>query len=237
MKFGSDLVFESQNEKDFFLTKWNWSYPECNAFQEKLVEQVKLHPEQSFYLFCHHDPVLTMGKGLRETSQNPEKLIPTDQAILANVGLPLYAIHRGGGVTFHNPGQFIFYVIKKISANHYTLNDHICWMQKVVIKAVYEMTGLVLTAKKNPLGLWHGPHKVGSIGVGIKKWITMHGLALNLTLEESTKKMLMTIYPCGLQPTLYAGLCELGYKVDANSLAIKTRSIIESDAEVKNCDT
>lgn len=182
------------------LTKWLWDYDEFLCFQSQAQEFIRLNKALKIYIFCNHSHLFTIGRG---NERGNEQLVEFDPKSSLNLKFPVHKIHRGGGITFHYPGQWIFYPIVSIDSS-YTLDNHMCWMLKIVkqnLELTFDIDGLV-TAKKL-MGIWKDRKKVASIGVGMKRFVTEHGLALNLISDKDMFNELSKINPCGMDSLTY----------------------------------
>ena len=183
-----------------FVKKWNWDYESCLQFQKEAQELVRKNRSLKVYIFCNHPHVFTLGRG---NERGDDTLVDFNPALMPTLSYPVQKIHRGGGITFHYPGQWIFYPILSIGPS-YSLDDHMCWLLKSVTKVLKEDFGLenVMTAKKL-MGVWKDRKKLASIGVGVSRFVTEHGLALNLIKDEEMFAELGKINPCGMSHETY----------------------------------
>lgn len=186
--------------KTLFVKKFNWDYESCLAFQKKAQDFVRKNRDAKVYIFCNHPRVFTLGRG---NERGDESLVDFNPALVKALRFPVHKIHRGGGITFHYPGQWIFYPIVSIGPA-YTLEDHMCRLLKSVANVLKEEFGLdhVVAAKKL-MGVWKERKKLASIGVGVSRFVTEHGLALNLVRDEEMFAELSKINPCGMSHTTY----------------------------------
>ena len=139
-------------------------------------------------LLCEHPPVITLGRGTKESS------LPLDPDALRRRGIEVFEVERGGDVTYHGPGQLVGYPIFDLREHKQDLHWYLRQLEEVLIVALRE---LGITAERNPgyTGVWTGGRKVASIGVHAKQWVTWHGFALNVTTELSPFDL---IVPCGI---------------------------------------
>jgi lipoyl(octanoyl) transferase len=163
-------------------------YARALAHQEALVaskiEQGKDTPDT--VLLLEHEPVYTIGRTPDRSSLTSAEALP----------YPVQTVHRGGQATFHGPGQLIGYPIIDLSRRVRDLHRYLRALEEVLIRtlAVFEITG-----GRNPglTGVWVGEEKIASIGVGVRRWITLHGFALNVVGGEALEPF-SAITPCGL---------------------------------------
>lgn len=187
--------------------KWNWDYKEALDFQMKCVERVQQNPELEIWIFCSHPHCFTMGRGLQK---NVENLIPCPPDL--SVPFPLYQIKRGGGLTFHYPGQWIVYPIVNLNNRHWTLKTLVDWLLESVKNELTGLDpdfGLDLKMKRHPLGLWHKDKKIASLGIEIQHFVTLHGLALNFYEDKQMFEALKMVNPCGLKGDIYSSVREI----------------------------
>ncbi|GAJ21273.1 unnamed protein product, partial [marine sediment metagenome] len=133
-------------------------------------------------------PVVTIGRfrGEEDLTVPPETL--------AREGIAVFHTNRGGGVTYHGPGQLIGYPILNLKETGLGVREYIWKLEAVIIK-------LLLTSGINGYriagypGVWVGEKKVCSIGIHVSRYITMHGFALNISNDL---RYFQYIRPCGL---------------------------------------
>lgn len=149
-------------------------------------------------LFVEHDPVITVTK----RPDAPGHVL-ADPEILGRAGVKLEATDRGGDVTYHGPGQIVCYPIIDLRAAGLRLHDHMRLMERAVIETLAGF-GLAARRDEGATGVWidpgqGGPHpipaKISAMGVRVRRWITLHGLALNVEPDLSHFGL---IVPCGL---------------------------------------
>ena len=193
-----------QNEDTFVITKWNWDYLGFLDFQNKAHSIVRKNKSLKIFIFCNHPHTYTLGRG---NERGEEGLVEFDKK--AELPYPQHNIHRGGGITFHHPGQWIFYPVVAIKES-YSLDDHMCWLLKTVSTTLREDFGLseVVTAKKL-MGVWLNKRKLASIGVGVNRFVTLHGIALTLSLDKGAKLGLVATHPCGMNSKTYTSVMEV----------------------------
>lgn len=150
-----------------------------------------------------HPPVITLGR-----SSKPENLL-TPRQELARRGIEVHEVARGGDVTFHGPGQLVGYPVLDLKARGtpdvfaFLRNLESCLMEALAAVGVGAercegRTG-VFVADTDPA------RKIASIGIGVKRWITYHGFALNVTLDPETFR---DIVPCGLHDVVMTSVAE-----------------------------
>ena len=182
-------------------------YHEFLVLQRNLTAKVRIAPRERHFLFCSHPVVVTEGRGDRQNGQLGLRSRPP-------TGVEVVAVNRGGGLTLHYPGQLIIYPVVRLTAS-FGFNDYLLWLQRLAIRIVGQRFGIVLEPKRNPLGLWKNGKKYASIGIGIDRFITNHGLALNV---EAPPIDITSLAPCGLGADRYSYLQAIEPKADTAGL-------------------
>lgn len=141
-------------------------------------------------LFLEHDRVLTLGRrGARENI-----LVADDE--LAARGVELYTVGRGGDVTYHGPGQLVAYPILDLRPDREDVRRYVTDLEEIMIRVSADF-GVVAGRVQGLNGTWvDAARKVGAVGVRIARWITTHGLALNVATDLSDFDL---IVPCGIR--------------------------------------
>ena len=138
-------------------------------------------------LLLTHPHVYTFGR-----AGNPENLLVAPEA-LARDGIPVERVGRGGDVTYHGPGQLVGYPIV-----HLARPDVHRFVRSVEAALIESLAGFGVQAQRidGLTGVWVGDRKIASIGVGVKRWVTYHGFALNVSTDLS---YFDRIHLCGLR--------------------------------------
>ena len=140
-------------------------------------------------LIVEHPPVITLGvrKSANRLLVSPEEL--------AKLRIDLVEIKRGGGVTAHNPGQLVFYPILSLKQLGLGISEYIKKLQQIGSDLLIRL-GVTAESKKGYPGLWAGGKKIASIGVRVSRFITCHGMAININNDLSIFDLFV---PCGLK--------------------------------------
>jgi lipoyl(octanoyl) transferase len=151
--------------------------------QEERLESCLINGAETVILL-EHEPVYTIGR------------LP-DKSSLRNVsGLPypVFEINRGGQATYHGPGQLVGYPIIDLRIRGRDVHHYLRKLENILIDllADFGLQGVRIDGKT---GVWIQDRKIASIGVGVRKWVTMHGFALNVASDLSG---FQNITPCGL---------------------------------------
>jgi lipoyl(octanoyl) transferase len=167
-------------------------------------------------LLVEHEPVVTLGRGLRPTS------LPLSPATLERRGVAVVEVERGGDVTYHGPGQLVGYPILDLRGHREDLHWYLRQLEGTLISALEE---LGIPAERNPglTGVWTKGRKIASLGIHVKQWVTFHGFALNVTTDLSYFDL---IVPCGIQGVVMTSVArELG-RSDGPELWDETREAV-----------
>jgi len=163
-------------------------YPEAQRLQRKRRDAVeKGHTTNALFLL-EHPPVITLGR-----RSHDENLLRTPEE-LATMGIELYEADRGGDVTYHGPEQLIAYPIMDLNQWRPSIQWYLRALEEVLIRLLASY-GLKSERMKGYTGVWVGGAKIAAIGIGIHRWVTFHGLALNVDPDMAHFQL---IVPCGI---------------------------------------
>ncbi|UCE33388.1 MAG: lipoyl(octanoyl) transferase LipB [Deltaproteobacteria bacterium] len=195
-------------------------YQEAWDLQRSLVAARKngIMP-RDIVLFLEHQPVFTLGRrgGLDNLA------VPLD--FLEKEGIPIIHVERGGDITFHGPGQLVVYPIIDLRAAGLGVADYVTALEEVMIRTAADFQVRAERNRKNR-GVWVGNNKLGSIGVAIRRGVSFHGLALNVTTSLAPFSW---IHPCGLSDIGMASLGhELSREVSMDQVRASARHNLES---------
>jgi lipoyl(octanoyl) transferase len=198
--------FKNISSNVYVYEKWNWDYLEAESFQLKCVDFIQKNPHISIFIFCSHPHCFTVGRGLQKLKNSPIALVDFDRNTCTP--FPVYEIKRGGGLTFHYPGQIVFYPIISTTFHKIAVNDLMIKILELTKKCLHSSLNLSDTfVRKDLLGLWFqnsfGEAKIASIGLAASRFVTYHGLALNLFNDTEMFECLRSLHPCGLPGDLY----------------------------------
>ena len=170
-------------------------------------------------LLMEHPHVFTLGRGA------DERFIVNNQA-----GVPVRRVSRGGQVTYHGPGQLVGYPILKLEGRDRDVTKYLRNLEAAMIDALVQF-GIEAARRDAMTGVWIGARKIASIGVGIRRWTTWHGFALNVSTDLS---YFDSIVPCGIDGCRMTSVSEvLGRAVPVSEFAPVMR---DSFARVFNYD-
>jgi lipoyl(octanoyl) transferase len=157
-------------------------YATALALQEDLVNRKVAGDAQDYLLLLEHEPVYTLGRGA-----NAADLLGADRTL----GIPAFRVSRGGGVTFHGPGQFVAYPILTLGHAR-DVHRYVRSLEEALIRTCADF-GLATGRRDGLTGVWIGAAKIASIGVGVRRWTTFHGIALNVSTDV---RFFAQIVPC-----------------------------------------
>jgi lipoyl(octanoyl) transferase len=162
-------------------------YEAALAEQERLVATLAGNPDgPETILLLEHDPVFTIGRSPDQSSLRDASALPH----------PVHVTNRGGQATYHGPGQLVGYPILDLRRRGQDLHKYLRLLEEFVI-AVCKAFGVAAQAREGLTGVWVADRKIASLGVGVRRWVTMHGFALNVTDESLASFAKIT--PCGIQ--------------------------------------
>lgn len=188
--------------------------------QMHLVEAVQADSDQAHLLLVEHDPpVITLGR------RGGEGDILIDRDRLAAMSIEVHEASRGGEVTYHGPGQLVGYPILHLDRHGRTVRGHVKNIEQVLIDTLGEFG--IPAHRKDPAekltGVWTGeapnPHeaKIAAIGVAVRRWVSYHGWALNVSTNLSHFDL---IVPCGITDKAVTSMAaQLDRDIDVGDVA------------------
>ena len=151
--------------------------------------------QKHYFLFCEHPPVYTLGR-----SGDVNNLL-LNQKGLEEQGFEFFKINRGGDITYHGLGQIVGYPILDMAHFFMDVHKYVRFLEETIIRTIAEY-GLKGERIEGSSGVWLAatdilpPRKICAIGVKCSRWVTMHGLAFNLSTDLDFFNL---IVPCGIQ--------------------------------------
>ncbi len=173
------------------------SYLESVCEQENIVAELLAGNQGDTLIFTEHPPVYTLGTSARE-----------DDILTREIDgelIDVYPTGRGGEVTYHGPGQLVCYLIVDISGEQ-DLHRHVWRLEEMVIRTLADF-GVEADRNERGIGVWVGERKIAAVGVRCRKWITYHGIALNI---DPNLKHFTGIVPCGMQDAPVTSMRDMG---------------------------
>jgi lipoyl(octanoyl) transferase len=175
-----------------------WDY-QARLFQSildiKKINRDLPAPEQvqtpNYILLCEHPPVITLGK-----SGDSNNLLVTPEELSAR-GATYVPTNRGGDITFHGPGQLVVYPVIDLENFFTDISRYMRSLEEAVIRTL-GLYGIHAGRVAGLTGVWLTdgvPRKICALGVKSSRWVTMHGLALNVNVDLAFFDL---IVPCGI---------------------------------------
>lgn len=176
-------------------TRWlgaDLAYEDALHMQEEEVRRVQSGGEEIIFLL-EHAPVYSIGRTRDQSSLRDSNQLPH----------PLVEINRGGQATYHGPGQLVGYPILDLRNYGKDLHAYLRMLEESLVATLgdYEIDA---QRREGLTGVWVEDRKIASIGVGVRRWTSMHGFALNVTTE--CLPPFLAITPCGIDGVLMTAL-------------------------------
>jgi lipoyl(octanoyl) transferase len=197
-------------------------YGQAHDLQQRLVEARVRGEVGDTLLLLEHEPVVTLGRAARAAN------VVASEARLQELGVEVHATGRGGDVTYHGPGQLVAYPIFDLRPDRCDVRRYVRDLAQVmvVLARAHGVGASFVEGDPKLVGVWADaaspgewpgdprlaggatqPAKIGAIGVRISRWVTMHGLAFNVSTNLDGFRL---IIPCGLSQYAVASLASLG---------------------------
>lgn len=163
-------------------------YLETWSFQGRLQHLRSRGEIPDTLLLLEHPPVFTIGRkgGREDIICAPERL--------GQEGIKVYEVNRGGGITYHGPGQLVGYPIFDLNRHGRDVHKYVRLLEEVIIRTIgeFDIPGGRI---EGLTGVWVSNEKIAAIGISVKNWVTMHGFALNVDPDLNHFSL---INPCGI---------------------------------------
>lgn len=158
--------------------------------QEELVAARQADEVPDQLLLLEHPPVITVG--VRGRQNRNHVLAPP--AYLAEQGIEVLDVRRGGDVTYHGPGQLVGYPVLNLKPDRCDVHRYVRDLEEVLIRTAAAF-GVRAKRAEGRTGVWVGREKLAAIGVRVSRWVTSHGFAFNIAPNIEHFRL---IVPCGL---------------------------------------
>ena len=176
-------------------------------------------------LLTEHRPVFTLGRG------HPEPDLTVDAAVVRAAGIEIVPTERGGDITYHGPGQLVAYGIIDLRGWGMGVVDYLSSLEAALIGTLAEF-GVHGERSSHGRGVWVGERKIASVGLNVRRGVTMHGAALNIDPEMAHFAL---INACGMPDVRMTSLAaELGRSVDGG---VVREAFVAQFGRVFNCAT
>jgi lipoyl(octanoyl) transferase len=191
-------------------------YEEALELQENLFEKRLNDKVNDTLLILEHPSVITIGRG--GSANN----VIASQEELEKRKIKIIETNRGGDVTYHGPGQIVGYYIADLSLQERDIKIFVWKMENFIINLLRDNFNIIAERKDQLRGVWIGNSKIAAMGFYVKRWITMHGFALNVNIDLDGFDL---IVPCGIKDKSVTSLNKIiGEEVnfsDIRNLVIK----------------
>lgn len=184
-------------------------YERAWELQHRLVKARQEERIDDILILLEHEPVITLGR-VADASH-----ILASAEELRKAGITVHRVERGGGVTYHGPGQLVGYPILSLETHHLGVSEYMHALEEVLIRTLSDF-GVPAYRLRDVIGVWAGGGKIASLGARVERGVTYHGFALNVApnLEHFS-----LIVPCGLTEARITSMqCELGKPVEMQSV-------------------
>lgn len=217
----TQITYQYLGLKDY---KETWDYQE-QLFQSIVDQKIKnrnentQHPTPNYLLSVEHPHVYTLGK-----SGDVSNFL-LNESSLQKINATYYKINRGGDITYHGPGQMVIYPILDLDNFFTDIHKYLRLLEECVILTLADY-GISSTRSEGETGVWLQvgtpfARKICAMGVRASRWVTMHGLALNVNVNLG---YFDHIIPCGIRGKAVTSMqAELGYEVPMHEVENKFR--------------
>lgn len=196
-------------------------YGRAWQLQLRLVEERTADRIPDTLLLCQHPDVITLGR--RQASQNN----------VLDPRFPLFEVERGGDATYHGPGQLVGYPILKLRPGaaegdrhgERDLHRYLRALEGALIDLCAEC-GVAASRKPGATGVWTADtaHKLASLGIAVRRWVTFHGFALNVTTDLGR---FSAINPCGFRAEVMTSLAACALPPEAGGCPFSVEALLE----------
>ena len=177
------------------------AYPDALAFMEERAAAIRAGTARECVWLVEHPPLFTAG-----TSADPAELFNP-------LGFPVFEAGRGGRYTYHGPGQRVGYVLLDLERRGKDIRRFVHSLEQWMIDGLAAV-GVDAHRAAGRIGIWvgDGPHeaKIGALGVRVKRWVTLHGFAINVAPDLTH---FTGIVPCGIAEFGVTSLAKLGKQI------------------------
>jgi lipoate-protein ligase B len=174
-------------------------YLEVLDLQRRLVELRQGNFVPDTLLLVEHEPIITLGR--RGRTDN----ILSDAEDLASQGIQIHRVERGGDVTYHGPGQLVVYAIVHLTQRNLSVRGFVDLLEETIIQVLADF-GIQAGHDPQHRGVWVENLKVAALGVAIRRWVSFHGIALNVSPNMAH---FCHINPCELRSEQVTSMAKL----------------------------
>jgi lipoate-protein ligase B len=205
MALNSDAAFVHEAHQYMSTIQFR-SYNELVPYADALEIQYDLQRERQAgsipdtVLLLEHPPTITLGR-----RTNVSDLLTSSEE-LQRLGIGLVEIDRGGEITAHGPGQLVAYPILDLKLHGQDLHKYLRDLEHVLIDTLAALN-IEAGIKDGLTGVWVGDKKIAAIGIKVSRWVSMHGIALNINNDLSTFRR--DFVPCGIRQFDITSIAEI----------------------------
>lgn len=185
------------------------TYASALTLQQRCVDDLLDGTGSEKLILLEHEPVYTIGR-----TRDQSSLLSRD-----HLPFPVVETNRGGQATYHGPGQLVGYPILDLNKRGRDLHLYLRTLEALLIELCHQH-GVSATRREGFTGVWVENRKIASLGVGVRKWVTMHGFALNVL--RTSLPPFRHITPCGLADVSITCL-EAESQIDLSVASVATR--------------
>ena len=185
-------------------------------YQGQLISGIST--KQVIWIGEHH-LCYTIGRGA-----NPKNILPS----VNEDSLQVYKLDRGGDVTCHMPGQIVVYLILDLNNYKKDLNWYLRKIENLIINILAEFQ--IKASRKNGFtGVWCDNKKIASVGIGCKRWITIHGFSLNVNCNL---KNFNKIIPCGIKDCKMINVSDYNSEITIEDVQMIVKKFVQEDFNI-----
>jgi len=182
------------------------------TYQQYLMRGIS---KNQFVWIGEHNLCYTIGRG-----SDKKNLLPS-----LDKNADIFTINRGGEVTCHMPGQLVVYLVLDLNNYKKDLNWYLRTIEEIIIKILRQFD-IDSSRKKGFTGVWCGNKKIASIGIGCKRWITIHGFSININCNLSHFE---NIVPCGIKDCVMTKICDFNPHIRIIDVKDIVKNIIKEE--------
>jgi lipoate-protein ligase B len=193
-------------------------YADALALQEDLRARIGAGEAPETILLLEHPDVITYGRGAKEGNT---LRADTD---LRRLGYDVFRVNRGGDVTWHGPGQLVGYPLLDLQRHGQDVHRYLRALEGALVDALADF-GISARRREGYAGVWLDERrKIASIGVGLRRWLTLHGFALNVNCDLARFDV---IVPCGLAGVRMVSMASvLGRELDFEAVTARVEDAL-----------
>ena len=182
------------------------------TYQQYLMRGIS---KNQFVWIGEHNLCYTIGRG-----SDKKNLLPS-----LDKNADIFTINRGGEVTCHMPGQLVVYLVLDLNNYKKDLNWYLRTIEEIIIKILRQFD-IDSSRKKGFTGVWCGNKKIASIGIGCKRWITIHGFSININCNLNHFE---NIVPCGIKDCVMTKICDFNPHIRIIDVKDIVKNIIKEE--------